>query len=52
MLIKYGANIHITNKYNNTPLHVAGTNGNVQIVTLLLENKANIFIKNYVRHFV
>lgn len=48
LLIKAGANINHTNKYQNTPLHCATTNNNKDVVDVLIKYKADIMRKNYV----
>ena len=51
LLIKAGANINQTNKYQNTPLHCATTNNNKDVVDVLIKYKADIMRKNYVSLF-
>ena len=48
LLIRFKANLNCQNKYQNSALHCAAKNGHLNIVNLLLENKADIMKKNYV----
>lgn len=48
VLLKYGANPNISNKYSNTPLHVAALNNFQDICEILIEAKADIMRENYV----
>lgn len=48
VLIEAGASVNLFNKYQNTALHVAAQNNRANVVTLLLENRADIMRKNYV----
>lgn len=50
ILVRNGANVNLQNKYQNTALHIAAVNNEIDICSLLLENKADIMKKNYVRH--
>lgn len=46
LLLKYGANVNIQNKYGNTALIWAAINCQSDIISLLLKNGANADIKN------
>ena len=39
-LVSHGANVNITNKYGETPLHIASENGNKNIVEYLVSHGA------------
>jgi len=46
-LLKFGANVHVTDEYGNTLLHVAALNGNNKILDYIAKNlKINMFERN------
>jgi ankyrin repeat protein len=52
VLIKFKANLNLYNRMHNTALHVAASNNNIDIIDLLMENKADIMLKNSVITFI
>jgi ankyrin repeat protein len=48
VLIKFKANLNLYNRMHNTALHVAASNNNIDIIDLLMENKADVMLKNSV----
>jgi hypothetical protein len=45
-LINSGFNIHGSDSLHNTPIHYAMKNGYIESISILLQNKANLTIKN------
>ena len=45
-LVKAGANVNISDRYGNTPLHLAAQRGDRTIAALLIANGADVFAKN------
>jgi ankyrin repeat protein len=41
-LIDHNANVNHGNKYNNTPLHLACTNGHGEVACMLIDHNANV----------
>jgi energy-coupling factor transporter ATP-binding protein EcfA2 len=47
-LLSSGADVNVTNKNNETPLHLAAWKGYAEIASLLLKHGANVNAQNYV----
>jgi ankyrin repeat protein len=46
LMIFFGNHTNLLDMSNRTPLHLAALNNNLEIVELLLKNKANPYLKN------
>lgn len=46
LLVEGGAEVNIVQAGNQTPLHAAAENGNIEMLILLLENGASVDVKN------
>lgn len=46
MLIEAGASVNVLQSSNISPLHLAAQHGNIDMIIILLENDANIEVKN------
>jgi ankyrin repeat protein len=42
MLINHNANVNQCNKYNDTPLHLACSNGHGEVACMLINHNANV----------
>ena len=47
LLLKHDASVHIIDTERNTVCHVASEKGYNEILSLILERKPNLVIKNY-----
>jgi ankyrin repeat protein len=48
VLVENKANLDLVNRMHNTALHCAASNNEQEIVEILLDNKADIMLKNSV----
>lgn len=46
LLVEGGAEVNVVQAGNQTPLHAAAENGNIEMLILLLENGASVDVKN------